>query len=194
MEQNVITFHDDTSTNQDENLKTIVDFHNSAPAHQLDVSFHFNANAETSNPMGTEVFYKTQSHLATEVSSAIANAGGFKNRGPKYTTGLYFINGTDGPSILIETCFGDSKADVDLYNKNFEAICDAIAALRRVEGEVPVPKPETLIWTGKCSQFGGPDDYGVTPPKAWPSSRHHGRPARSVCRINQKELQALRDD
>ena len=40
---------------------------------------------------------------------------------------MYFLNNTNKPAILIETCFVDSKADVDLYHRNFELICTAIA-------------------------------------------------------------------
>ena len=36
------------------------------------------------------------------------------------------MRNTIKPAILIEVCFCDSKADVDLYHKNFEAICAAI--------------------------------------------------------------------
>jgi N-acetylmuramoyl-L-alanine amidase len=52
----VQSFHDDSSTTQNENLETIVDFNNSQ-ARDLDVSVHFNAYTETSKPMGTEVLY-----------------------------------------------------------------------------------------------------------------------------------------
>ena len=44
--RHVYTFHDNTSTTQDQNLKTIVSWHNS---HQrdLDISVHFNAYQTT---------------------------------------------------------------------------------------------------------------------------------------------------
>ena len=158
----VDVFHDDTSETQDENLTTIVNFHNSK-SRQLDASFHFNAFEACDGPMGTEVCYKTQSHLAEQVSAAISKAGGLKNRGPKYRNDLYFLNKTNMPSVLLETCFVDSQTDADLYNQNFEAICDAIAGLKQVTGELPPPPPKTLIWTGKCSSFGGPTDSGVSP-------------------------------
>jgi len=40
---------------------------------------------------------------------------------------LYFLKNTTEPAILLEICFVDSKADVELYQKNFKAICAAIA-------------------------------------------------------------------
>src|SRR5262252_1599756 len=79
---NVETFHDDVSTSQNENLNRIVDYHN-ARTRDLDVSVHFNAYETTSKPMGTEVLYVTQHDLAADTSEAIADAGGFINRGAK---------------------------------------------------------------------------------------------------------------
>ena len=121
------TFHDDVSTTQDENLHRIVDYHNKAGAHDLDVSVHFNAYQTTSKPMGTECLYVTQEELSKKVAGAIAGAGKLINRGPKYRDGLYFLNKTKMPSILIEVAFVDSSEDAKLYNANFEAICKAIA-------------------------------------------------------------------
>jgi N-acetylmuramoyl-L-alanine amidase len=122
---NVKTFHDNTSKTQNENLHTIVDFHN-AQVRDLDVSVHFNAYIETTSPMGTECLYVTQSTLAAQVASAVA-ANGFINRGAKKRTDLYFLNQTEMPSVLIEVCFVDSSADADVYEKQFDAICKAIA-------------------------------------------------------------------
>jgi len=161
----VSVFHDNVSQTQSENLERIVDYHNSQ-SRQLDISVHFNAYVETTKPMGCEVLYQSQSTLASEMSLAIADAGQFINRGPKKRTDLYFLNNTDMPAILIETCFVDSQADADLYEKYFEAICEAIAAeLKYAEGEEPVtPEPPNtlLMLTGKVSHFGGPNDAGVS--------------------------------
>lgn len=122
----VTVFHDNTSDDQDENLKRIVDTHNSY-ARDLDISVHFNAYEDTEKEMGTEVLYVTQDKLADQVSDAIATAGKFIDRGPKYRDELYFLNNTEKPAILIETCFVDSTADAELYGDNFDAICEAIA-------------------------------------------------------------------
>jgi peptidoglycan hydrolase-like protein with peptidoglycan-binding domain len=134
----VKTFHDNTSHDQSTNLATIVNYHN-AQTRDLDVSVHFNAYVETTNPMGTETLYITQSALADKVSEAIAAAGSFIDRGPKKRTDLYFLNNTEEPSILIETCFVDSTADADLYHRNYDAICFAIAQsiAGRTLGEPP---------------------------------------------------------
>jgi N-acetylmuramoyl-L-alanine amidase len=153
----VVVFHDNSSTTQSENLNTIVAAHN-AEARDLDVSIHFNAYVETDKPMGVEVLYVTQSGLAGEISSAIASCG-FVNRGPKKRTDLFFLNNTEMPAILIEVCFVDSEADAAIYNARFEAICEAI--VDELGGAEIVEPPDTSL-TGKVSQFGGPEDEGVS--------------------------------
>jgi len=120
------TFHDDTSRSQRENLTSIVNFHN-AQTRDLDVSVHFNASKTTARPMGTEVLYATQQELAAKLSQAIANAGGFINRGAKHRRDLFFLNNTEQPAVLLEICFVDSSADAARYKHDFAAICDAIA-------------------------------------------------------------------
>ena len=71
----VVTFHDDVSKTQDENLKRIVDYHNSQNR-DLDVSVHFNAYQTTSKPMGTECWYVTQQSIADDVADYVAGASG----------------------------------------------------------------------------------------------------------------------
>jgi N-acetylmuramoyl-L-alanine amidase len=164
----VYTFHDDVSTTQSENLNRIVTWHNSQ-TRTIDASCHFNAYQNTSKPMGTECLYVTQEDLAAKVSSAIANAASFINRGAKYRSDLAFLNGTNKPAILIETCFVDSSADAELYRQFFPDICDAIAETLSGKtldgGDTEEPPPVYPIWrtSGKTSWFGGPDDEGVAP-------------------------------
>lgn len=160
----VAVFHDNTSTTQSENLDTIVNFHNSR-IRDLDVSVHFNAYVETYKPMGTEVLYLTQSDLAGTMSAAIAECG-FIDRGPKKRTDLAFLNNTEMPAILIETCFVDSEADAEIYRARFSAICDAIADVLAGDGDEEAdmdrPKPAFNV-VGTASTFGGPADTGVAP-------------------------------
>ena len=137
----VKTFHDDTSHSQNENLKTIVNYHN-AQTRELDVSVHFNAFEQVEKPMGTEVLYVTQSALAGQLSAAIASCG-FINRGAKKRTDLYFLNNTAMPSVLLEICFVDSAADADLYGEQFAEICDEIATILGGDEETDVPEPPT---------------------------------------------------
>jgi N-acetylmuramoyl-L-alanine amidase len=138
--------HDNVSTSQSANLDWIVDYHN-GKTRDLDVSVHFNCYDGSAS--GCEVLYVTQEDLAKKVSSAICAASGFKNRGPKKRTDLAFLNGTEEPSILIETCFVDSQTDANIYKKSdkFEAICVAIAeAIAGIEISAPpvtTPPPIT---------------------------------------------------
>jgi N-acetylmuramoyl-L-alanine amidase len=161
----VTTFEDTVSKSQNENLNRIVDFHNSQ-SRDLDVSVHFNAYVETDAPMGSECLYLTQAALARDVSSAIA-ACGFIDRGAKSRTDLFFLNNTAMPAILIEVCFVDSCADAEVYETNFEDICDAIAdvlgGIDRDDWSEPAPEPTALFHAlGRVSYFGGPDDTGVS--------------------------------
>jgi len=163
----VYTFHDNNSTTQDQNLTTIVGWHNS---HQrdLDISVHFNAYSQTDKAMGCEVLYLSQADLAADLSDAIAQAG-FIDRGAKKRTDLYFLNNTDTPAVLLEVCFVDSTADCLIYAEQFERICInlANALVADVEEITPPPSPETseAVFSayGRCSEFGGPDDTGVSP-------------------------------
>ena len=54
----IVTYHDDVSKLQNENLNRIVDFHNSQGAHDLDISVHFNAYETTSKADGDGVFVR----------------------------------------------------------------------------------------------------------------------------------------
>ncbi|MBT1509389.1 N-acetylmuramoyl-L-alanine amidase [Bradyrhizobium sp. SRL28] len=136
----VDVFHDDTSQTQSENLDRIVSYHNSRER-QLDVSVHFNAYVETTKPMGCEVLFVSQSALAGELSSAIAEAGDLIDRGAKKRTDLAFLNGTDMPSVLIETAFVDSTADADAYQSCFDEICESIATVLGGKGEMVTEPP-----------------------------------------------------
>ena len=157
----VVTYHDDVSDDQSENLNRIVDFHNSQ-ARDLDVSVHFNAYEHTSKPMGVEVLWVTQRELAADVSAEIAIASGLIDRGQKERTDLFFLNNTEEPAILIETCFCDSQADADIYRSRFEDICKAIAestGLVTIGDEPPPIRPP------------GPEEPPHEPHPPWP-----GRP------------------
>lgn len=161
----VITYHDDVSKSQNENLNRIVDFHNSQ-TRDLDVSVHFNANATTSSPMGCEVLYVSDSGLAVAdlMVDAICISSGLKNRGPKRRSDLFFLNNTNEPAILIEVCFVDSSADVNLYNAAFFDICNAIILTLQPASDGPAPPAFPLFeCAGQCSTFGGPEDDGVSP-------------------------------
>jgi N-acetylmuramoyl-L-alanine amidase len=153
-----VEFHDDTSTTQSENLNTIVNWHNKQ-TRDIDVSVHFNAYVPTDGGRGCEVLYLTQADVASRVSLAIAEASGLINRGAHKRSDLFFLNGTDEPAILLEICFVDAAADVEDYQQNFDAICEAIAAVAGAPDEFDT---SVLRVKGKVSWFGGPDDMGVS--------------------------------
>jgi N-acetylmuramoyl-L-alanine amidase len=166
----VTTYHDNVSHSQNENLNRIVDFHNSK-TRDLDVSVHFNAYEQGSKPMGCEVLFVSDlGHaIAEDVVNRICTASGLKNRGPKERTDLFFLNNTEEPAVLVETCFCDSLADADIYRAKFTEICSAIAAGIADEDIAPGPTPEPpsdgvlFSASGTCSTFGGPYDTGVSP-------------------------------
>jgi hypothetical protein len=160
----VKTYHDTVSTSQNENLNRIVDWHNSH-ARDLDISVHFNAYVETDKPMGTEVLYYSQQALAAKLSAAIAICG-FIDRGAKHRPDLFVLSQTSEPCVLLEICFVDSLADVEIYSENFEDICDSLADVAGGEDGEDIfapPGGEALFHAiGACSEFGGPEDIGVT--------------------------------
>lgn len=133
----------DTASGSSQNLANIVNWHNQYKD-GVDVSIHFNAYSHVDKAMGVEVCYYNDSTLASQVSSAIANAGGFIDRGAKQRTNLYFLKNTKKPAILIEVCFVDSVKDVELYKANFENICQAIAK-SLIGGIEIVDKVETPV-------------------------------------------------
>lgn len=149
----------DTSSSSTQNLVNIVNWHNGFND-GVDVSIHFNAYAHVDKPMGTEVCYYSNSSLATAVSKEIATAGGFIDRGAKQRTGLYFLKHTNKPAILIEVCFVDSVADVNLYRANFERICQAIA--KTLIGNIVVPTPTAPAPTPKPTPTPTPKPSGDT--------------------------------
>ena len=136
----VTQFHDNTSKTQDENLDTIVNFHNSQER-DLDISVHFNSYEQTTTDMGTECLYVSQDDLAAAVADGIHDASALLDRGPKYRDDLYFLNNTEEPAILIEVCFVDSQADVDKYEAKFDAICKSIAEVVAGKEIGPTPSP-----------------------------------------------------
>lgn len=81
----------------------------------LFISCHLNAGGGN----GCEVIYSSAKgrEYAIKVANAIANLG-FSNRGAKADSrGLYEINHTNMPSIIIEPFFVDTQTDVDIYKK-----------------------------------------------------------------------------
>ncbi len=141
----------DNASGVNDNLRKIVALCN---AHEvdLDVSIHLNSGAKdhTGNgkTTGVEVYVYNSSGkakaYAEKVCRAIAGLG-FKNRGVKYSTGLYVLRNTKSPAMLVECCFVDDKDDVQLYDcqKMAEAIVFGITG-QRVQVQQPDADQEPM--------------------------------------------------
>lgn len=141
---------DGQSKNQQQNLAYLIKQHN-ATQRELDISIHFNAAlTEQKEGIGTEVLYVNPaiSSFAQKMSTEVAKAGRFKNRGAKQRTNLAVLNGTTKKSILIEICFVNSEQDVKLYrtNKNqiIEAIADTLNSYFQTTARTNLTSPTTL--------------------------------------------------
>lgn len=92
----------------------------------LFIAVHFNAGGGT----GTEVWhypYSIAETCARDVSRELASALGLPNRGAKSTTGLYVLNHTNMPAILIEVCFVDTEQDAAAWNAaSWDDLCGAV--------------------------------------------------------------------
>ncbi|PMB53135.1 N-acetylmuramoyl-L-alanine amidase [Fischerella thermalis CCMEE 5201] len=119
----VINCTPNTARRVDESLQKRV---NKANSNNVDifVSIHFNAASPTDKPRGTEVFAISNAAkaIAKSVLGEIAKLG-FINRGVK-DTAFFVIKNTSMPAILIECCFCDSTADMNLFDA--ERMAEAI--------------------------------------------------------------------
>jgi N-acetylmuramoyl-L-alanine amidase len=108
-----------TPTNASSTIDSLKKRVDKANRNEVDIfiSIHFNKFTDTTGPMGAEV-YGISSASAAIARGILDNlvALGFKNRGVK-SAPLYVIKNTSMPAVLIEVCFLDSKADMDLYKK-----------------------------------------------------------------------------
>lgn len=156
------TVHDctvDDAAGVSANLREIVAKCNARDV-DLDISIHFNSGVGdlTGNgrTTGTEVYvYSPSSEArahAEKVCQAIAGLG-FRNRGVKYSKGLYVLKNTKAPAMLIECCFVDDRDDVQLYDcqKMAEAIAYGITGQHAVveepdtDQEAVTPGEETAV-------------------------------------------------
>lgn len=111
----------------------------------LDISIHFNAGAKDTSgngaTTGTEVLVYNKATkaygYAEKVCKEISKLG-YKNRGVKVNQGLYFLNNTKAPAMLIECCFVDDMDDVKLYSadKMAKAIATALGVDTKEDEEM----------------------------------------------------------
>ena len=104
---------DDTNCTANQNLQRIVAKCN-AHSVDLDVSIHLNAGGGT----GVEVWcYDSKTaDIAAKIAGNVSNALGIRNRGVKYSQGLYVLRNTKSPALLVECCFVDSQNDADKWD------------------------------------------------------------------------------
>jgi N-acetylmuramoyl-L-alanine amidase len=100
----------------------------------LDVSIHFNAGVNDTKgngkTTGTEVLIYSDTSKAKDEAKRVCDKLdkiGFKNRGVKVRTDLFYLKKTKAPSMLIEVCFTNDKDDVTIYKKNIDKISKSIA-------------------------------------------------------------------
>lgn len=100
----------------------------------IDISIHFNSAAHQKisdgKTTGTEVWVRDTSGVKGDLAKRICNQLskiGFKNRGVKTTSGLWGLNKTSKPALLIEVCFVSDLDDAKLYKANRDKVAKAIA-------------------------------------------------------------------
>ena len=114
-------------------LKKIVTKCNSHSV-DIDVSIHLNSGAGdkkgNGKSTGVEVLVYSDKSKAKDEASRICSklaSLGFKNRGVKVRSDLYFLRKVNAPALLVEVCFVDDADDVKILNKNKAKIGKLIA-------------------------------------------------------------------
>jgi N-acetylmuramoyl-L-alanine amidase len=121
---------EDNSSSSQELGEGVTNANNSGA--DLFISFHLNkAYNSYDGAIGSEVWVYPNSDLSIEIGNRILERVsdiGFKNRGVKSSTGLYELNSTNMPAMIIEGFFIEATEDVELYNERFDDFCRSIAS------------------------------------------------------------------
>jgi len=119
--------------NQTDVLQKICAKCNAVKDADLHISIHFNRGrydrTGDGRTGGTEVWLTDDASDKGDIAKRICRQMeklGFTNRGVKINRGLYFLNHTKAPAILVEVCFVDDKDDAVLYRKNKDKVAKAI--------------------------------------------------------------------
>ena len=121
---------------------------NKANSNNVDIFVSIHFNAFNTKAMGAEVYgiSQTSQAIAKSVLTEIVKLG-FKNRGVKNTRFSVLVN-TSMPAILIECCFVDSQADMDLFDAEKMAEAIKVGLIGDAEDN-STPEPATLRITQK---------------------------------------------
>ncbi len=119
--------------NQTDVLSKICAKCNSVTDADLHISIHFNSGRNDKKgdgrTGGTEVWLteniSDKGDFARRVCHQMEGIG-FTDRGVKTTKGLYFLNHTKAPAVLVEVCFVDDKDDYILYKRNRNVVAKSI--------------------------------------------------------------------
>lgn len=144
---------DDIGRTQGQNLNNIK---NKCNVHNvdLDISIHLNSGrndpAGDSKTGGVEVwnYNDKTAAISDRICDSIATALSITNRGSKYTHGLYILNNTKAPALLVECCFVDDKDDYNHWDadKCAEAIVAGITgATVKHSSPTPSVKPAPVL-------------------------------------------------
>lgn len=121
-------------TSQNDVLRKICAKCNAVADADLHISIHFNSGRGDrkgdGRTGGTEVLLTENVSDKGDIAKRICNQMeklGFTNRGVKVTSGLYFLNHTKAPALLVEVCFVDDKDDYMLYKADRLDVAKAIA-------------------------------------------------------------------
>ncbi len=120
-------------TSQGDVLRKICAKCNAVTDADLHISIHFNSGRADKKGDGkvggTEVLLTQNIDDKGDIARRICNQMaklGFTNRGVKTKTGLYFLNRTKAPALLVEVCFVDDKDDYMLYKSDRDDVAKAI--------------------------------------------------------------------
>ena len=126
----------DTGTSQRNVLEQICAKCNAIDS-DLDISVHLNSERNDyigdGKQGGFEIYATAYTGIKLEVATRMVNkmqslGFGLHGKPLKPTSGLYFLNHTNAPALLLEICFVDDKDDYDLYKKiGADAIGRALA-------------------------------------------------------------------
>lgn len=133
----------------------------------LDVSIHLNSGANdkkgNNKTTGVEVLVYSDKSKAYDEAKRICDKLaklGFKNRGVKVRSDLYYLRKVKSPALLIEVAFCDDKDDVKIFNNNkakigkliAEAIVNKTINIKPAEFKVKI-KTELNVRSGAGTDF-----------------------------------------